>query len=319
MENETRIERGQMYYLRENNAFGHEIANGRPIIVVSSAESIERSGVAVGVYTTTKPKYGPGIVKAILNNRVNYVMCNQIATVDASRLDTYMCQVDAPTMKRVNGALAYILCLQGEIVANENTKVEEEEKDVDDISLRVELEMYQKLYQKAISDLVDVSHKYNVLKLEHERTPKPIIVDPPTIEVDVNALKNRMMGGTLAEPVDREEAIPPKLQKVYSEKKPLTPERIDQILAEAGKRTSTSLSSNGNLSGKAKLNPTARPININTATVADFESIGMGTKTAENIVTYRRKNGNFMFVEDLLRVARFGRGCLVTYGPMLEV
>jgi competence protein ComEA len=49
------------------------------------------------------------------------------------------------------------------------------------------------------------------------------------------------------------------------------------------------------------------PININTATVAEFEALpGIGPKMAQRIVEYRDKNGAFKKLEDLMNVKGIG-------------
>lgn len=53
------------------------------------------------------------------------------------------------------------------------------------------------------------------------------------------------------------------------------------------------------------------PININTATQAQFESLpGIGPKVAQRIVEYRQKNGQFKKVEEILGTARSGADLL---------
>lgn len=48
-------------------------------------------------------------------------------------------------------------------------------------------------------------------------------------------------------------------------------------------------------------------ININSATQAELESIsGVGPKTAQSIIEYRRQNGNFSRVEDIMNVRGIG-------------
>ena len=47
------------------------------------------------------------------------------------------------------------------------------------------------------------------------------------------------------------------------------------------------------------------PINLNTATVAQLETLpGIGKSTAERILEYRQKNGGFKKVEEILEYSR---------------
>jgi competence protein ComEA len=67
--------------------------------------------------------------------------------------------------------------------------------------------------------------------------------------------------------------------------------------------------------------PTAEsPLNINTATQAQFEALpGLGAKVAERIIEYRQKNGNFKKVEDLMNVKGIGEKSFLKLKPLLAV
>jgi competence protein ComEA len=70
---------------------------------------------------------------------------------------------------------------------------------------------------------------------------------------------------------------------------------------------------------KAAPTPTT-PININTATQAQLESLpGVGPKAAERILEYRKQNGHFKKVEDLMNVKGFGEKTFLKLKPMLTV
>jgi competence protein ComEA len=62
------------------------------------------------------------------------------------------------------------------------------------------------------------------------------------------------------------------------------------------------------------------PINLNTATVAQLESLpGIGKATAERILEYRQKNGSFKKVEDLMNVRGVGEKSFLTLKPLITV
>jgi competence protein ComEA len=70
---------------------------------------------------------------------------------------------------------------------------------------------------------------------------------------------------------------------------------------------------------KAAPAPTA-PINLNTATQAQLESLpGVGPKAAQRILEYRKQNGSFKKIEDLMNVKGFGEKTFLKLKPMLTV
>ena len=73
----------------------------------------------------------------------------------------------------------------------------------------------------------------------------------------------------------------------------------------------------------AKATPSASsgaPINLNTATVAQLETLpGVGKSTAERILEYRQKNGGFKKVEDLMNVRGVGEKSFLKMKPLITV
>ena len=70
----------------------------------------------------------------------------------------------------------------------------------------------------------------------------------------------------------------------------------------------------------AKGSPATAPINLNTATQAQLESLpGVGAKAAERILEYRQKNGPFKKVEDLMNVKGIGEKSFLKLKPLLTV
>jgi len=62
------------------------------------------------------------------------------------------------------------------------------------------------------------------------------------------------------------------------------------------------------------------PVNLNTATAAQLESLpGIGKSTAERILEYREKNGGFKKVEDLMNVRGIGEKSFLKLKPLVTV
>ena len=62
------------------------------------------------------------------------------------------------------------------------------------------------------------------------------------------------------------------------------------------------------------------PLNLNAATEAQLEALpGIGAATAARIVEYRKKNGGFKKVEDLMNVKGIGEKSFLKLKPLLTV
>jgi competence protein ComEA len=70
----------------------------------------------------------------------------------------------------------------------------------------------------------------------------------------------------------------------------------------------------------AKKHPPSKPVDLNTATVQEFEQLpGIGATTAKAIVEFRAKSGRFRRVEDLLAVRGISENKLNKLRPYITV
>jgi competence protein ComEA len=62
------------------------------------------------------------------------------------------------------------------------------------------------------------------------------------------------------------------------------------------------------------------PVNLNTASQAQLEALpGVGPKAAQRILDYRKQNGSFKKIEDLMNVKGFGEKTFLKLKPMITV
>jgi len=113
------------------------------------------------------------------------------------------------------------------------------------------------------------------------------------------------MIATLAAPILAAQDRPSNAKGASAETPRATPDKAPTNTSRAGK-------SNGKASG--------RVVNINTATVAELTELpGVGSKTAERIVEYRQKNGQFKKAEDLMNVRGIGEKSFVKMKAQIAV
>jgi comEA protein len=69
-----------------------------------------------------------------------------------------------------------------------------------------------------------------------------------------------------------------------------------------------------------KKNPPAHPLDLNSATIEQLEQVpGIGPKTAQAIVDFRRKSGAFRHVDDLLAIKGISQRKMEMIRPYVTV
>lgn len=321
---ERNFERGQVYYLRDRDSWGHEQSLGRPVIILNAFDDYNDRTVANCMLMTSREKPAGISVNLSSTDRVSWALCNQIMTVDVRRFGTYMCTLNSREMGQIGECLKVVFGLkESEPRVVEEEVFEDIPVEVDEIQAKVESELYQKLYTKAMADLVEARYKLDELQIKYDRIGRgsqPKINEvhrDEGISVDLDKLKKNMqtpnaeMTGEFVEPVGRDDAVPASLGKC-SGGKTLTRKEIEKLLIAKGLGDKMRV-------GAASVNPNAKVTNVNDATLEDFQAIGIGYYTARAIIAYRNKNGFFERFEDLLNVRGFGPGSALVFGPYLEV
>lgn len=263
------FERGEIYKVRMDYGVGVEEGAFRPGLIVSNSKMNGGSGMVLVAYLSRK---SIGRVRTDFDVQVeatgitSYVLCNQIAGIDKSRLMGYMGTLNAVEQKAVDDVLENIFDLgyvddtaikekESEIadlnlLVNEaraetaTVKAEIAKRDEEIASLKMEIEMWQKCYGRCMDMLVDVKVNADVQR----RT-----VTPPVVGTDAAVIPEP--------PVEEPKQPEPPVEPVIEEPKE---ERLD----------------------------------INSCTATALKKIGFSLAIARKIVESRP----FSSVEDIKRV-----------------
>ena len=109
------IKRGEIYYITFAPVVGSEQHGGRPGIVVSNNMNNAHSNTIEVVYLTTQPKKMlPTHTTITATGRDSVALCEQINTVDKSRVGLYIGELSAREMAAVEEAITASLALRSE-------------------------------------------------------------------------------------------------------------------------------------------------------------------------------------------------------------
>ena len=282
MNEESKLARGQVWKVKFGEAIGCEQAATRPAVIVSSDFGCDTSPVVTVVYLTSAPRNIGVVVELDSLRTKSWAICNQINTIDRSRLMVNTCNLRDYEMNRIDLALRKALALpaKDEESADRIIELEEEIKRLEEKISELELDnvVHKRLYGKAIEKIIELKlDKDTRMEVSvHEPEPEPVVEDPIVEEpLDLSGLKEKF--------------------KVYEEK-------LEKKRVGARVRADFVIS------------------NINKDDAQTIhEKTGLGLMTAQEIVRYRKKHGEFKDVSDLVNVPRFGNGCFKRYVDRFEV
>lgn len=127
------INRGDVFYVNRSETIGSEQRSGRPAIIVSNPECNEHSPVVEVVYLTCQHKKPmPTHVRIESIGRRSTALCEQITSVDVSRLGDYKGHLTDGEMEQVDMALMKSLSIHP---LTQQAKVEPVGPSVDDAAL----------------------------------------------------------------------------------------------------------------------------------------------------------------------------------------
>lgn len=107
MYNTKRILRGQIYYVNKTGkVVGSEQKSGRPAIIVSNDTGNFYSNLVEVVYLTTKEKTNlPTHVEILSARYPSIALCEEIVSVDKSRLGKYLNKVSKTEMQQIDRSI----------------------------------------------------------------------------------------------------------------------------------------------------------------------------------------------------------------------
>ena len=145
------IRRGGCYWVENLNAVGHEMMKTRPAVVVSCGALAGTSPVVNVVYLSNTDKEREGYVRVRTEKGLSVAHCENIYSVDKSRLGTYLGQCGEDEMAKIDAAIlrslgiAAILRSLG-IAAIPAVQRESEAPEAPDTAA-VERDIYRRLYE----------------------------------------------------------------------------------------------------------------------------------------------------------------------------
>ncbi len=205
-------ERGEIYKVRMDYGVGVEEGAFRPGLIISSDKINNTSGMVIVAYISrrannrTRNTYDVEIDATGISS---YVLCNQIAGVDKSRLMGYMGKLNPQEQKDVDDALESVIDLgyvDDSALKEKDREIEARdavitEKDAEiaalkaqleanmiaqqsrDDGYRIEIAMWQRLYEKALNQVVDMKYTNDLFLKNHlgREETKAVIPAPATV------------------------------------------------------------------------------------------------------------------------------------------
>ena len=193
MVEEKEIRRGDVWWISAGTGSDWEQNFGRPAVVISGDTGNMKSEEAIVAFVTSTPsRPSPICPKVEFPEGSRRVLCHKIFTVKQDRFDRKICTLTESEMIRVSGALAVAMCIPQypakPVIDAPKTSVDETE------ALRCERDMWQRMYQTVIDQLVEMRVAADLARRMPEKPKvtkaevveeKPVKVKPPVAKVSV--------------------------------------------------------------------------------------------------------------------------------------
>lgn len=275
------VKRGEVWWVKYGDSVGSEEFARRPMAVVSSDVGNTSSSLLLCAGVTSSRKYGRINVEVHIGTFPSWVMCNQIQTIDKTRLVSKMGELSADEMADVDAGLR--ICM--DLGSGNTSEVEKLQREIESLNTElreckaqiagfddkraedlVERDVYKRLYEKAIDEIVklrlEVALKEETLVVSAEPTAVVEKKKDDVVEVPIVVEEDSRVEDTVTE-------------------EPVVEETVE------------------------------RRLNINTATAHEIASaIGCNISYGYNVTGYRKKNGNFVSIEEIDDVPYMTSGIL---------
>lgn len=353
------FERGEIYQIRMDSGFGSEQGYFRPGLVVSNNHGNETSSTINVAFMTTKLKPIGINIETMATGRQSWILCNQIATVDKARISSYMGILNSYEQAAVDEALENVFDLgyiddkaikekEAEIADREviigdlrnevaGVKSEIGKKDEEIASLKMEIEMWQKCYGRCMDMLVDTKVNGD---LQRRTAVEPVVVvkapvaqpveepveEPPVEPVEVERLDINHCTATALKKIGFSMAVARRIV----ENRPF--KSVDDLKNMNGVKSTLFKILEPKLCCKPVIvsalvdedpgyeEEVVTKVNVNTAHAKEIHEVsGIPLSACYCITKYRKDNGLFEKIDDLLKVKQIYPGTIARCGKFLEV
>lgn len=354
--------RGEVYWVRMDSGVGYEQGVGRPAVIVSPVELNHSSNRVITCFLTTREQDERYHVRTESTGKTSWVLCDAINTFDISRLGKQIGYMDVAEMETVGDRVGENLGLSSideEELREKETKItaltyerndlKAEVKELkeqlasrssDDDAYKVEIAMWQRLYEKALDQLVnmkltsDIAYRQEKKEVAPPKPEEPVQPskpeEPKDDRVELNSCKfvdlrrigfsDNMAANIINhrpyKSVEDLRMVPGVTSIMYNLTesklrvvKPLEPKKPEpSVEPEAPKPES-----------KREYGTVWDGVKVNVNTVASANEItrrtGLTHRSAQDIIKHRP----YEKIEDLLNLEHFGKIAMKRYGHMLEV
>lgn len=352
------FERGEIYWVRMDSGFGMEQGVGRPGLIITSDNVNQKQTTVTIAFMSKKYHAFSTYVPVDATGETTYVIINQLMSVDKSRLGKMIGVLNRAEQKAVDDALEETLDLgyadEAALTERDEKIAELEEKiarqkereaelkkshEEELVSYKVEVAMWQKLYEKALAQVVDMkfagdlARRVPVVVEESEETEERVEAEVEGDDrVDINsctitALRKIGFNASVAKRIvdGRPYGSVSDLKGVSGIKathfRIMEPKLCCTPIVEERKVVSAPVEPDvGYEEEHQEVVPAVKKVNVNTASAQEIhDATGLNKTVCFSITGNRKRNGAYSSLDDLLNVPRFLPVHLEKYGAMLEV